>query len=309
MSLPNITEAGARITDPFGKRAWRRSKSNPDGFHSGLDIAGVFPGNTPLVNAMSSGVVICTEPGTLPGRNGNYLGIVHDGDRSVGITVTLYGHMTNLRYKVGNRVAEAGSPVGKMGRHGLSSTTGVHLHFEVMWIPAPYVTNFLKDPGGFLRRNPVLAKSFLVDPYMWLTRYGAVFKDVKGADGKVWKRLQPAPVKSPPPVVKPPVVKPPVVSNPTPAPKEPEVTKDEVKKIIDQSIAEFEKRLRRDLFRTERYSGYYIDPETGEQKPETLTFVIQTMAGNLQALVEAAIDEERLNPQRVNELAPTREDN
>lgn len=301
MGLPNITEVGARITDPFGNRAWRRSKSNPRGFHSGLDIAGRYPGATPLINAMSNGKVICTEPGTLPARNGNYLGILHDGDHSKGATVTLYGHMSNLKYMVGHRVA-LGVPVGRMGRDGLSSTTGIHLHFEVLWIPAAHVTNFLKDPGGFMRRNPVLSESFLVDPYMWLTRYGVVFKEVKDANGKVWKRLQPAEVKAPAPT------KPPVVSKPvTPTtPKVEEVTPAQVEAIIEKSLAKFEERLRKDLFRTERYSGYYIDPVTGEQKSDTLTFVLQTIAGKVQALVENKVSEEQINPQRVEELAPSR---
>ncbi|HRK41867.1 MAG TPA: DUF5930 domain-containing protein [Gemmobacter sp.] len=94
--------------DPFG-RGTRR--------HEGLDFAGAY--GTPLY-ATADGVVIKAGWGNGYGR---MVQIRHD----FGIE-TLYGHMSEIRVSVGQKVSR-GDRIGDMGNSGRS--TGTHLHYEV----------------------------------------------------------------------------------------------------------------------------------------------------------------------------------
>ena len=118
------------ITSPFGYRI------DPIyGYytgHQGLDIGGNY-GST--IIAAEDGVVIDTNTGCTHnygkdytcgcgGGYGNYVEINH---RS-GLT-TLYGHLQKVYVGVGEHVTR-GQPIAEMGSTG--SSTGVHLHFEVI---------------------------------------------------------------------------------------------------------------------------------------------------------------------------------
>lgn len=94
--------------DPFG-RGTRR--------HEGLDFAGAY--GTPLY-ATADGVVVKAGWGNGYGR---MVQIRHD----FGIE-TLYGHMSEIRVSVGQKVSR-GDRIGDMGNSGRS--TGTHLHYEV----------------------------------------------------------------------------------------------------------------------------------------------------------------------------------
>ncbi|MBL8562145.1 MAG: peptidoglycan DD-metalloendopeptidase family protein [Gemmobacter sp.] len=94
--------------DPFG-RGTRR--------HEGLDFAGAY--GTPLY-ATADGVVVKAGWGNGYGR---MVQIRHD----FGLE-TLYGHMSEIRVSVGQKVSR-GDRIGDMGNSGRS--TGTHLHYEV----------------------------------------------------------------------------------------------------------------------------------------------------------------------------------
>jgi murein DD-endopeptidase MepM/ murein hydrolase activator NlpD len=99
-------------------------------FHTGLDFAST---NT-RIDAAADGVVAAASPGTT--GYGNYVIIVHrDG------FVTLYGHLSAILVKVGDRVTQ-GQQIGVEGTTGAS--TGVHLHFEVRLNGVPI------DPSPYL---------------------------------------------------------------------------------------------------------------------------------------------------------------
>jgi murein DD-endopeptidase MepM/ murein hydrolase activator NlpD len=107
-------------------------------FHSGVDLGGTY--GFPVVAARDGVVIMVRNP--VEGRNtggsgyGNYIVIAHDGEFS-----TLYGHLKSTLVKVGQEV-NAGDRIGLCGSTG--SSTGSHLHFEVMidgstTDPAPYI--------------------------------------------------------------------------------------------------------------------------------------------------------------------------
>lgn len=95
-------------SDPFG-RGWRR--------HEGQDLAGSY--GAPIL-ATADGVVI--HAGWENGY-GRLVKIRHD----YGIE-TRYGHMSQIRVNVGDRVSR-GDRIGDMGNSGRS--TGTHLHYEI----------------------------------------------------------------------------------------------------------------------------------------------------------------------------------
>lgn len=94
--------------DPFG-RGWRR--------HEGQDLAGAY--GSPIL-ATADGVV--TFAGWESGY-GRLVKIRHE----FGIE-TRYGHMSQIRVDVGDRVSR-GDRIGDMGNSGRS--TGTHLHYEI----------------------------------------------------------------------------------------------------------------------------------------------------------------------------------
>ncbi|AMY70042.1 hypothetical protein FALB51S_03646 [Frigidibacter albus] len=98
-----------RFTSPFGTR-WGR-------LHAGIDLAGAY--GSPIY-ATADGVVI--HAGWMSGY-GRLVTIKHQ----FGIE-TRYGHMAQIRVKVGDRVSR-GDRIGDMGNSGRS--TGTHLHYEV----------------------------------------------------------------------------------------------------------------------------------------------------------------------------------
>ncbi len=118
------------VTSPYGLRlvGW-----SPE-VHRGIDIA--VPDGTPVL-AMSGGTV------TFAGeQNGYGLLVVL---RHHGSTHTLYGHLSALRVKVGERV-QGGQVIALSGHSG--NARGPHLHFEVQrWGEA-------EDPVPLLGGHP-----------------------------------------------------------------------------------------------------------------------------------------------------------
>jgi hypothetical protein len=86
--------------------------------HSGKDLAA--PEGTPVVAALGGRVV----SSGLAGGYGLAIEIDHDNPRRR----TLYGHLSELYVKDGDRVRQ-GEVIGRVGSTGLS--TGPHLHFEL----------------------------------------------------------------------------------------------------------------------------------------------------------------------------------
>ncbi|MEB3265660.1 MAG: M23 family metallopeptidase [Cyanobacteriota bacterium] len=102
--------------------------------HSGKDLAA--PEGTPVVAALSGRVL----SSGVAGGYGLAIEIEHDRPRRR----TLYGHLSELYVKPGDRVRQ-GEVIGRVGSTGLS--TGPHLHFELRipqdggWVAV--------DPGDF----------------------------------------------------------------------------------------------------------------------------------------------------------------
>ncbi len=99
--------------------------------HAGQDLAA--PEGTPVVAALSGRVV----SSGLAGGYGLAIEIEHDGPRRR----TLYGHLSELYVKPGERVRQ-GEVIGRVGSTGLS--TGPHLHFELR----------LPEGGGWVAVDP-----------------------------------------------------------------------------------------------------------------------------------------------------------
>lgn len=119
---PSIPPTAGYLSSGFGLRLSPFSQINEKGegilgYHSGLDICNAE--GTPI-QATADGVV--EEAGWMD-RYGNGVIISHS-DR----VETLYGHMSRLRVKTGQKVSR-GDILGYMGRTG--NATGVHLHYEV----------------------------------------------------------------------------------------------------------------------------------------------------------------------------------
>jgi len=99
--------------------------------HAGKDLAA--PEGTPVVAALSGRVV----SSGLAGGYGLAIEIEHDNPRRR----TLYGHLSELYVKAGERVRQ-GEVIGRVGSTGLS--TGPHLHFELR----------LPGEGGWVAVDP-----------------------------------------------------------------------------------------------------------------------------------------------------------
>ena len=99
--------------------------------HAGRDLAA--PEGTPVVAALSGRVV----SSGLAGGYGLAVEIEHEGPRRR----TLYGHLSELYVKEGERVRQ-GEVIGRVGSTGLS--TGPHLHFELR----------LPQDGGWVATDP-----------------------------------------------------------------------------------------------------------------------------------------------------------
>ncbi len=113
MAMP--IEGKYRQTSPFGNR--RDPFGRGGRMHEGVDFAAAY--GTPI-HATADGVV--THAGWMSGY-GRLVTIRHE----FGIE-TRYGHMSNIKVKVGQKVSK-GETVGAMGNSGRS--TGTHLHYEV----------------------------------------------------------------------------------------------------------------------------------------------------------------------------------
>lgn len=103
------------ITSNYGYRV--HPVTGAKKLHSGMDIGASYG---VAVVAAASGTVIMSK---YYGGYGNCIIIDHGGGVS-----TLYGHMSSLIAKTGQKVS-AGETIGKVGSTGVS--TGNHLHFEV----------------------------------------------------------------------------------------------------------------------------------------------------------------------------------
>jgi hypothetical protein len=99
--------------------------------HAGRDLAA--PEGTPVVAALAGQVV----SSGLAGGYGLAIEVEHDGPRRR----TLYGHLSELYVKEGDRVRQ-GEVIGRVGSTGLS--TGPHLHFELR----------LPGDGGWVAVDP-----------------------------------------------------------------------------------------------------------------------------------------------------------
>jgi murein DD-endopeptidase MepM/ murein hydrolase activator NlpD len=99
--------------------------------HSGRDLAA--PEGTPVVAALSGQVVSS-------GDAGGY-GLAIEIEHGSPLRRTLYGHLSELYVKAGDRVRQ-GEVIGRVGSTGLS--TGPHLHFELR----------LPQDGGWVATDP-----------------------------------------------------------------------------------------------------------------------------------------------------------
>jgi murein DD-endopeptidase MepM/ murein hydrolase activator NlpD len=105
-----------RYSSPYG---YRWSPITPDlrTFHTGVDLVG--PNHTPVYAAMDGSVTYAGWDDTY----GNCVKIAHHSGY-----VTLYGHMDDIKVKVGQWVTTR-TQIGILGNTGFS--TGPHLHFTV----------------------------------------------------------------------------------------------------------------------------------------------------------------------------------
>jgi murein DD-endopeptidase MepM/ murein hydrolase activator NlpD len=120
-SAVNSSSFGFRLHPILG--IWR--------LHAGQDLAA--PEGTPVVAALSGQVV----SSGLAGGYGLAIEIEHANPRRR----TLYGHLSELYVKAGDRVRQ-GEVIGRVGSTGLS--TGPHLHFELR----------LPQAGGWVAVDP-----------------------------------------------------------------------------------------------------------------------------------------------------------
>ncbi len=116
MATPSILPVEGWISSEFGYRV--SPFSNRRAFHEGMDIAANY--GSP-VKATAKGIVIYA--GYKPGY-GNLITI----DHGYGY-VTRYGHNSQLKVKVGERVTK-GQVIAKVGNTGRS--TGPHSHYEIL---------------------------------------------------------------------------------------------------------------------------------------------------------------------------------
>lgn len=120
---------GGRLTSRFGYRG--DPFTGVRTFHTGIDLAA--PTGTPI-KACLDGKVVTTGFSAV---FGNYVILSHDGGYQ-----TLYGHMSVIGAKKGDRVAQ-GTVIGKVGNTGYS--TGSHVHLSV------YKNGKMIDPLSMLK--------------------------------------------------------------------------------------------------------------------------------------------------------------
>lgn len=130
LATPSLWPVLGHITSKFGDTRISESAGGARP-HNGLDISA--PIGTP-VRATADGVVVFAD-------KESYYGLLICLDHGHGFT-TLYGHLKDIRVKVGERVRK-GKVIGSVGVTG--KTTGPHLHYEVRIHnqpvnPAPYLT-------------------------------------------------------------------------------------------------------------------------------------------------------------------------
>ncbi len=95
--------------------------------YNGIDLAAYY--GAPVM-AAADGDVIVARQGGYNGGYGSYVVIRHDNG-----TQTLYGHLSQVKVSVGQRVSQ-GFVIGSEGSTGRS--TGPHLHFEVRGAQNPF---------------------------------------------------------------------------------------------------------------------------------------------------------------------------
>ncbi|MBD2105399.1 M23 family metallopeptidase [Nodosilinea sp. FACHB-13] len=106
---PSISSEFGLRPNPFGRRGYE--------MHEGVDFAG--PVGKPIL-ATAEGVVVRAD---YNGGYGNHVRIDHGYNYE-----TLYGHLSKLEVKIGDRV-QRGDVVGYLGSTGRSS--GPHLHYSI----------------------------------------------------------------------------------------------------------------------------------------------------------------------------------
>ena len=119
---PSIPPTAGYLSSGYGVRLspFMRKNESDDGllgYHSGIDISNAV--DTPIQSTADGEVV---EAGWMD-RYGWGVRIRHTESQE-----TLYGHMSHLMVKLGQKVSR-GDIIGAMGRSG--NATGVHLHYEV----------------------------------------------------------------------------------------------------------------------------------------------------------------------------------
>jgi murein DD-endopeptidase MepM/ murein hydrolase activator NlpD len=127
---PSILPSAGFLTSSFGAR--RNPFTNAPDFHEGIDITNEV--GTPIVSPADGKVVFIGQKGSY----GNVVEILHRGEIK-----TLFGHMDQVRVKVGQEV-KRWDVIGTVGNTGKS--TGPHLHYEVHVgenpvNPLPYILN------------------------------------------------------------------------------------------------------------------------------------------------------------------------
>ena len=135
--------AWTAVTDRYG------AARGPGLIHGGIDLALDDYSRSPVYAACTGTVATATYSGTY----GNHV-IVDCGEG----WSTLYGHLSEIRLKVGAEVTVGTSVLGISGSTGYS--TGEHLHFEIRWQGAPVnperYLDFKIAPGTPLSSGPIV---------------------------------------------------------------------------------------------------------------------------------------------------------
>jgi murein DD-endopeptidase MepM/ murein hydrolase activator NlpD len=169
-SVSPVQRASFVLTSPFGNR--RSPFTKQLDFHAGIDMAA--PVGTP-VHAPADGFV--TFAGRYPlkrsvswWRYGNLV-VVRSGERFV----TLYGHLSSVAVKTGQRVRQ-GDLLGKVGNTGWS--TSPHLHYEVR----------VREVDG--RFRPVDPRIYILD-HRWRDEERLLIRARSAPDGRDFEPLPP----------------------------------------------------------------------------------------------------------------------
>ena len=112
-----------RITSGFGPRNLKEPPGASKN-HDGIDIA---EGGGKLNNILASADGVVSRAGPASGY-GNVVYISHNNSRGELVATTVYGHMSELYVRPGQKVS-AGQVIAREGSEGVSS--GPHLHFEL----------------------------------------------------------------------------------------------------------------------------------------------------------------------------------